>query len=160
MESPIYHRNEPPYTWLRAYEYKDRKKLKFRRLQVGSKVRQDIPTILESYVKIVQAAFLQVGAGFDIGIYVGMSWNVFKTHALAGLKHLQTEIKIDVDKIQDVVFSNGPHDLSPGVDSTKHDLYVVIPDNTIVFISQILRTSKNMNPSNRRFVSLKLPLKV
>lgn len=137
MESPIYHPKEPPYTWLRAYEYKDRKKLKFRKLQVWNKVRQDIPTISEDHVKVVQVACLQLGAAFDIGIYFGMSWNVFKMHALAGLKHHQTEMKLDVDKIQDIVFSNGPHDLSPGIDSTKHDLYVVIPDNSIVFISQI-----------------------
>ena len=137
METPIYHNRDPPYVWLKAYEYPDRKKLAFRKRQVLEQVGQQNPFISPDCIKIVQVAILNMQSVFDIGIYINMSWNVFKGNVYSALKLHQDELDFNAEDIQDILFSNNPMDMSPAIDSTKHDIYTVFADNSIVFISQI-----------------------
>lgn len=139
MEAPIFYASEkePPYVWLKAYEYHQRKKLEFRRLQVLHVLLLENKLIDLHMIKVVQVAIFNLDQVFDIGIYLHMSWDNFKAYVFKALKHHKDQLKFDIDKLQDIVLTNNPNLMSPAIDDSSHDLFTIIPDNSIVFISQI-----------------------
>lgn len=139
MEAPIFYvkEKEPPYVWLKAYEYPKRKKLEFRRLQVLHVLLLENKLIGLHMIKVVQVAIFNLDQVFDIGIYIHMPWDNFKAYVFKALKHHKDQLKFDIDKLQDIVLTNNPNLMSPAIDCSAHDLFTIIPDNSIVFISQI-----------------------
>lgn len=139
MEAPIFYAREkkPPYVWLKAYEYENRKKLEFRRLQVLHVLLLENRLIGLHMIKVVQVAIFNLDQVFDIGIYMHMPWDNFKAYVFKALKQYKEELKFDVNKLQDVVLTNNPNLMTPAIDDSIHDLFTIIPDNSIVFISQI-----------------------
>lgn len=139
MEKPLFHpkEKEPPYVWLRAFEYPQRKLLAFRRQQVLDVLLIENKTMTLDMVKVVQLAIFNLDQVFDIGIYKHMPWDMFKAYVFKAIKLHKDQLKFDIDKLQDVIVTNNPNLMSPGIDSSVHDLYTIIPDNSIVFISQI-----------------------
>lgn len=139
MDAPIFYAKEkqPPYLWLKAFEYPNRRKLEYRRRQVLDVLLKENQFMQLHMIKVVQVAIFNLDQVFDIGVYVHMPWDMFKAYVFKALKIHSDQLKFDIDKLQDIVLTNNPNLMSPGIDTSVHDLYTIIPDNSLVFISQI-----------------------
>lgn len=136
MESPIYHRVDAPYTWLKAYDFGN-KKYRMRKNQCYLSVVSEYPHFTKDCVKLIQVATLSLDMTFDMGIYRNMKWSVFKDNIMTALKTSQDKLDFQFDRIQDVAITNNPNELSPAIDTFKNDLFTVVADNSIVFLSQL-----------------------
>lgn len=137
MEEPIYHKYDPPYVWIRAYEYKDRKKLEYRRKQIYHLMAPQNPYYILEHVKIVQLACLTLNYVYDLAVHYEMDWKVLKANALETLRSHYDEVEFDVNKITDIVLTNNPYEKGAAIDDTKYPVYTAIADNSVVFFSQL-----------------------
>lgn len=136
MDEPLYMKAEPPYKWMKAYEFGDNTPHK-RKLNVLRIIANDMPYYGYSSVKIVKVSCITADLVFDIGIYRNMSWLTFKEHAISSFKLYEGRLPFNLKALEDVTFSNTPYYLSPAIDMKKNDLFTVLADNSMIFFSQI-----------------------
>ncbi len=129
-------RYEPPFIWLKAYEYCDRKKTLAKKKHCFHNIVRESPFYSMDDIKMIKLTSLNMKVCYDVGIFRNLRWDLFKVQILNELKTDKDNCSFDIDKIQDLAFTNSPIEKSAAI-SEKHDLFAVIPDNVILFISQI-----------------------
>jgi hypothetical protein len=138
MESAVYFPldKELPLKWMRAYDFGD-KKHNQRKKDTWQGVIKDCPYYTIDDVKVIQVTILTLNLTFDVGIYRNMKWSVLKGNVFTVLNENKDRIEFNVDDIEDILFTNTPYELSPAIDTTKHDAFTILADNAIVFLSQM-----------------------
>ncbi len=132
MEDKLVLKHDPPYKFVMAYEFADRR-FDARKREVLQRVHQDLQFFTINDVKLVQFACVELDFVIDVGLYRHMEWSVLKGNIKVAMKTRNPKFEL----IEDLCISNNMYDLAPGIDDSKHDLFTVIPDNSIIFLSQI-----------------------
>jgi hypothetical protein len=136
MSDKICYTEDPPYSWRAAYKITS-KEYKIHHKEVHKKVVETLMFHTENDVKAIQFASLSLGVVCKMGIYRGMTWLFFKNHLMEIIKNKIYEIPFEYEDIQDITitFENGEY--TKAIDESKDDVYTMIPDNVVIFLSQI-----------------------
>ena len=139
MEGPLYNKEEPPYKWLKAYEFGDKTFYKRKNIVVKY-ITSEYTHLKENSCRLVKITSFRMNLDFDIGIYRDMTFDLFKKQVILGIKKYSKDdsrIGFEYGELEDIMFTNYPDELGAAIDFTKNDLFTVLPDNGLVFLSQI-----------------------
>lgn len=136
MDAPICTEKEPPWLWLNAGTYIDPYYRKTKREAVR-RVTRNFPFYTESDVRLICATCISLEISIHLGIHRGMSWQSFKDHLKVFFERHPNSFWFKPEQIQDIGITSNPLDMAPAIDDTKYDLFTVIPDNAMIFLSQI-----------------------
>lgn len=136
METPTYLQKAPPYGWLRAFDYGDRKMVAARKQRCLNVIGKETPFYNLHDVKLIKFSCIDMDVCFDMGIYRNLQWHLFKLQVMGGLERSKDNCSFEFEKIQDITFTNSPCENSSAIPELE-EVFTVIADNAMVFLSQI-----------------------
>ena len=137
MQQPNLYKHHGPYIWMPAHGKFGNKKHRDLKADVFKRVQEEYTFYTPSDVKLIQVRVLSLDLLFDAGIHNNMKWSFLTKTIISGLKTKENEMPFSCDQIQDILVTNQPFETAPAIDPSILQPFTAIPDNAIVYISQL-----------------------